>query len=349
MKGWKLIGRGLSGVMLVVSMVIASMPVSAASTFKDVAGSYTITCNLPQQTIDGTRAVTTGRTGTLTIGTDTSGSLGVISSASIAITGFPTFAVTGNVAAGANPKIVLEGAGVVFNGKVSTNATAVTRIAGAINGFVPNADTKTLASDESGSAAGSVVAQETGAKSILLTQGAGAGSTHVDWVPQTGIKLSDLTTMSATEWGMWFDLQNDKAGGPQLELRFTSSTNTDPDSTGHVDVTLFAPTTGTGAWVHRTYDGNATAMYYGNDNVDGTAFADDAPEAISGIVASINAEGALGGASCSNWKLTRVRVELWDAGARTCYIDDVMIHGRVNGFEPAQFTGTLAAKPSGLQ
>jgi hypothetical protein len=253
-------------------------------------------------------------------------------------------AVTGNIGAGSNPKIVLEGSGVVFNGQVRTNSTAVTRISGAIDGFVPNADA-VMASDAGGTAASSTVQQESGAKSILLTQAGSAGSTHVQWVPANGVRLSDLTTLDPTKWGLWFDLENNKSGGPQLELRFTSPDCTDPDGAGHVDVTLLQPVTGNATWAHWVYGPTSTAMYYGNDPVDGTAFSDDAPEALSGIVANINGETAMGDDSASNWKLTRVRVELWDAGARTCYVDDVMVNGRINSFEPAQFSGTLSARP----
>ena len=111
-------------------------------------------------------------------------------------------------------------------------------------------------------------------------------------------------------------------------------------------MTLLAPVTGTGLWVHKTFDQNSTAQYYGNDPVDGTAFDGGGNVALSTVVDAINEESAMTGSDASNWKLTRVRVELWDAGVRTCYVDDVMIDGRVNSFEPAQLSGSFSAKPS---
>ena len=337
-------------VFLAIALAVSSLPYAVpvgatTTTFVTTAGVYTVTCDLAEQVLDGTTGIVRAHDGTLTI---TTANVGIVSSATLAIGNVGTVAVTGHVGVGASPKISLVGSAggihVILNGRVTSVDGVATRISGHIEGYIDTSG----AAGMSG-AAGSIVAAETGDASILITAGAQAGSKYVQWVPQRGIRLSDLDNVVATKWGLWNNLQVSQSGGPQLELRFTSRDCVDPEAAGHVDVTLLAPVTGTGLWVHKTYDQNSTAMYYGNDPVDGTTIYNDAPAALSTIVEAINDESVMVGhdnATASNWILTRVRVELWDAGVRTCYVDDVMINGRVNTFEAAQLSGNFAARPS---
>ena len=348
--------KGILAVYTVLVMVVClignALPINAStSTYIETEGAYTVTCNLVERVVDGTTGIVRVQNGTLTITTQT---LGVISSASLTLTNSGinagVVALTGTVGVGTSPKISLVGSAnginVILNGQVQSSDDVATRITGKIDGFLIASGAASMASDESGTSAPSQVAQETGIESILLTQSSGAGSTYVQWTPQPGIRLKDLTRVSETTYGLWEKLELNKSGGAQLELRFTSKDNVDPNGAGHVDVTLLAPKVGDGNWTHVTYSQTSTAQYYGNDPIDGTAFDGGGNVALSTVVAAIDDEAAMGDDSAQNWRLTRVRVELWDAGARTDYIDDVMINGRVNGFEPAQLSGSFWAEPS---
>ncbi len=356
-KKWKLTRRIIGILMTVVFCVVAAVsPVKATDdVFENVAGTYTVRCSLPTRFLDGDRSTIKAVEGTLSITDATNETAGIIGTASLTLTNIGTVAVTGYVGSGTRPYIELVGSDtqtfLTLNGKVrmstSGNTTTVTGISGTVQGFAKSSG-GTLGDDPAGAAATwSTASSHTGTTSALLTQAAAAGSTYVQWTPQRRIYLRDLATMSEAEWGLWYALQDTKEGGPQLELRFTAPDNINPDGVGHVDVTLLTPTTGDGEWTHRTYNSTFPAMYYGNDPYDGTAFSDDTPETIATIEDSINAEEAMlagDGYSASDWELTRVRVEVWEAGARTCYIDDVMIDGRVNSFEPVMFTGTFSAR-----
>jgi hypothetical protein len=189
-----------------------------------------------------------------------------------------------------------------------------------------------------------------GSISALLTQAAAPGSTYVSVTPPSGIKLKDIDTITSG-WSFWHNLQDGKAYGPQVELRFAAATNVNPDGAGHVDVTLIPhQEAGDGTWERETITGAATlAGYYGNDPFDGTAFDEFSGTLhMDDVEAAINAEGAMtanGGFTCGEWVLTQVKVELWEAGARTCYIDDLTIKGTVYTFEPLQFAGSFKALP----
>lgn len=341
-------------ILALVSILVVSLvtPVWAtAGVFEDVSGVYTVRANLRGRYLDGTTADAV-RTGTLTITGSTLTSRGVLAADTLALTGLGSLTMTGFVGTGASPYISAGGSDadntMLLNGRIKIRDGNVTSISGRIDGYSAHSG-GTLGDDPAGAAATwSTADSETGTVSALLTQAAVAGSTYVQWTPQTGIYLSDLATMSAEDWGLWYNLQVSTSGGPQLELRFTAPTNVNPDGVGHVDVTLLTPTTGTGLWAERTYDGDFAAMYYGNDPYDGTAYSDDAPETLSTVLTSINAEAAMlanGGYTADDWELTRVRVEIWEAGARTCYVDDVMIDGEVQSFEPVQYAGTFSIRP----
>jgi len=173
------------------------------------------------------------------------------------------------------------------------------------------------------------------------------GSTYVQFTPNTGITLADLDDIDADpEWSFWRFLSATTTNWMQMELRFTASTNTDPEGAGHVDVTLMPlqNTLGTAAWVKTSIvaTDKPAWCYYGNDPTDGTAFdacSNFGVADLTGIETDINAESAMtaGGDSASDWVLTRVRMELWEAIARTCYVDDVTIAGVTYAMEPMNF------------
>jgi hypothetical protein len=347
MKRRALLSILLTALIAVVSVIPA---LAAPATFADVGGTYTITCKLPVRYMDGTVA-TRATTGSLTITDDTSATRGTIGTATITVTGYGTVALVGFVGAGLNPRLSLVGSDgvtvVTLNAKVHTHTYVVQKISGRLDGWCWHTGGE-LGDEPVGAVASwSVADSYNGSVSALLTQAAAAGSTYVQVTPPTGITLGQMSAITADKWGLWFNLQDSTNGGPQVELRFIAPTNVNPDGAGHVDVTLLTPTVGTGAWVNRTYTGAFPCMYYGNDPFDGTAF-DGPVDTLANAETSINAEAAMlanGGFVASNWVLSRVRVEVWDAGARTCYVDDLMVNGRTYSFEPAQYAGTFTAIP----
>ena len=50
-----------------------------------------------------------------------------------------------------------------------------------------------------------------------------------------------------------------------------------------------------------------------------------------------------GGDDCGDWVLTMVDIELWEGGARTCYVDDVTIGGQLYTGEPNSYYARLKA------
>jgi len=328
-------------VSLVVTPVLAAVP-----GYPNLAGTWNVTCRIAVRELDATRTDTI-RTAVLTITDNTTTTKGVITTANIVVPTYGTLAVTGFVGQGYRPYLVLKGSdtelGMVFEGRVRLKASLPYSIGGKFYGFGSHSQGALGDDPVGGAATWSSVETHTGSIAALLTQAAAEGSTYVQFAPQEGIHLSDMDTILATDWGLWFDLENATNGGPQLELRFTHPYNVNPDGAGHVDITLLIPTAGTGEWVNRTYSPTFLGLYYGNDPWGGAAFSLGVPTALSGLEALIDAEAAMianGPFLCGDWELTRVRVEVWEAGARTCYIDDVMIDGEVYSFEPVVFYGS---------
>jgi len=336
-----------------LTMTLVMLPVipvgATAATYPNMAGTWYVSCNISAKTFTGTE-ITHVSSATIVINTNTTTSNGVIASATITVSGYTSQAVTGFVAKGSKVAYSLMGGGadigVMIKGTCyATNSTAY-KLTGTVTGICYHSQGGTLASDESGTAAYSVADAHSSSVSVLLTQAASAGSTHVDLTPpHSNFKLSQLGSITAAKWGLWYQLENAHAGIPQLELRFSAATNVNPDGAGHVDVTLLTPATGTGLWVNKQYTSTQAVEYYGNDPYDGTAFGGTVVT-VGTVLAAINAEGAMtanGGYTANNWVLTRVRVELWDAGVRLCYVDDVMIDGHTFTFEPVQFSGSFSA------
>jgi len=156
----------------------------------------------------------------------------------------------------------------------------------------------------------------------LLKTGTGdAGSTHVQFTPAAGITLA-VWQAAIADYGFWHNLQNIgvNANWCQMEFKFE-----DPNSAGWCEITAFPlqGIPGTGLWVEAPMAA-ATPSGYGGVGETGTSFFDYVLANLSTVEAEMNDEGAVDNAS--DWLLTRIRVELWEAApARYCYVGGVTI------------------------
>lgn len=337
-----------------VLVALSIMPAFAVSaTIRNIADTYTITARIPVKNLDNTY-ITRLTTGTLVISDNTTSTRGVISNATATFNGY-TVALVGFVGAGDNPKISLVGSDgqtvVNFNGSVRNSGATIYSISGRMDGWIWHGS-GTLHDDPVGAtAAFSVADSKTGSVSVLLTAvNVLDGSIGVDVTPPAGIHLHDIDTITSG-WSVYHRLQDTKPYGIQLELRFLHPYNVNPDGAGHVDVTLLLhQEAGDNTWELETVNSATTlAGYYGNDPWDATAFDEFSGTLhLADIEAAINEEAAMtanGGFTCGDWVLSRVRVELWETGARTCYVDDLTINGTTYNFEPVQFGGSFKAIP----
>jgi len=331
--------------------VVGALPAFAAPVaVVNMAGTWIVRCSVPVHYVDGTDLITV-KTATLTITDNTTNTKGVIGTANIAVTGIGTVALVGFVGAGTHPRLSLIGSDgitvVNINAKVSVKSGLASSISGRIDGWAWHSG-GALGDDPVGAAATwSVADSYNGSVSALLTQAAAPGSTYVQVTPPTGITLGQLSVIT-TGWSFWHNLQDGKAYGPQVELRFAAPTNVNPDGAGHVDITLIPhQEAGDGTWEQELITGAASVCgYYGNDPWDGTAFDEfSGTILLQDVETAINSEGAMtaNASIASNWTLTRVRVELWEAGARTCYVDDLVIKGHTYTFEPVTYAGSFKA------
>jgi hypothetical protein len=179
----------------------------------------------------------------------------------------------------------------------------------------------------------------TGTASAKLAKTGGSdGSTYVQFVPNTGTTLADLATITGS-FKYAFAATTANQMGPQLELRFTAPTNTNPEGAGHVDVTLMPLQNYTpGDTNFHTYTVASTstsAVYYGSSLANATFSASAGGQTLASTVAAIAAADTTDTTATAAWTLTRVRVELWEASiARTVYIDDVTLAGTTYTMEP---------------
>lgn len=190
----------------------------------------------------------------------------------------------------------------------------------------------TLYSGSLGSGTWDDTTSYTGNKSVkLLHNASGAGSVYVQFVPEAGLLLGQLDAITADpEWSFWYWLEDTAEDwGPQLELKFE-----DPDSAGYAEVTIMAlqpaapPVLET--WTKLTVlptTSRVAAYGLADDESTGLMVGDPTPILSLGeIEAAIDAATGMSG-TCANWEFTRVRVELWEALARYCYIDDITVDG----------------------
>lgn len=179
----------------------------------------------------------------------------------------------------------------------------------------------------------STVQQQAGTQSVkLYKSGSGnAGSTHFQMTPPTGITLTNWTTGIAASWYSFYHwLQALTANWVQMEFRFE-----DPNSDGWVEITWagLQSSLGTAAWVQQVL-ADADLGGYGGVGETGTSFFNWGPlTAMSGMEAAINGEGAV--TNASDWILSRVRLELWEASPeRTCYVDTIQVNNVTYTIEP---------------
>jgi len=152
----------------------------------------------------------------------------------------------------------------------------------------------------------------------------GANSTAIQFVPTGTITLADFQADISGAPVYSFRHYYSTANGPQFELRFE-----DPNSTGWLEITAVGlQSTGGDSWATETL-GTTTPAGYGGNTPDGSSVFEWGPlTALSGIEAAVNTawDAAEDGTDASDYVLTRVRVELWEEAARTCYIDDIIIN-----------------------
>lgn len=201
----------------------------------------------------------------------------------------------------------------------------------------------------------STAQKQAGNYSALLTKlGTDAErSTHLQLVPTAGLTLNDLQEAidaATPEWSFYHYLASGDGvqNGPQFELRFE-----DPNSDGWLEVTCvpLQGYTGTDAWVKETLAG-ADVCGFGGNTPDGSSVFEWGPlTALSGLLAAVNAawDAAEAGEVATNYLLTRVRVELWEAlPARTAYIDTIVIDGVSYAVEPGLAGAKLGPNTPGV-
>ena len=167
------------------------------------------------------------------------------------------------------------------------------------------------------------------------------GSTHVQFTAsgnaavQTAQDFQDQTL----EWG-WAHFRSAIAAyWEMMELRFVDPNTSDNwvDITVQVDVMA----TGGALWVAKDLDAATDLCFFGGWNELDGSFTNWTPAVISGIVSALDAAAPnqAGVASLATWKLTRVKMELWETvWERHVYIDSVVIDGVTYAIEPGDTT-----------
>jgi len=167
--------------------------------------------------------------------------------------------------------------------------------------------------------------------SVKLDKAAGdaEGSVYVQFVPATGITLANFAG-DVDGYSFYYLMESSKTSGPQFELRFE-----DPASTGWVEITAVGlqATPGTATWDEEILATTTSVGYGGNTPNGESVFVWTSPlTTLDGILATVNAkwEATETGKTVDDYELTRVRVELYEAGVDTlvrhCYIDDITIN-----------------------
>jgi hypothetical protein len=349
---------GILALLLISAMLL---PYAQAASPLDVTGTYTVSRTVPVQYLDGSRHPAMPVQETLTITTQ-SGQ--VISVATLTTLG-ETVPLAGLVGSGSNPWISLKSTGsavdtfLTINGKVAQRRGEITGISGTITGYVVSDGYKWDLSD-TGTAATYTGANAYGGSGYctLLTAGAGAGAECIQINhPANNFKLSQLKTLgesSRNGLSFYYKLESAKANGPYIGLRFAPEGVTGTDlfsSVSHVDITIgeLYSATGDGTWQQYTVTkDSARIYYYGNAPDDQASFAHpgDYVATLDLVEDLINAEPEMlngTAASASNWVLTAIYIDLYEAGARTCYIDNIQVGRYTYTLEPAQFNAAFRA------
>ncbi len=177
----------------------------------------------------------------------------------------------------------------------------------------------------------STIQQQAGVQSVKLSKaGSGnAGSTHLQFnVAARGLTMTQWTAAIITN-SFYHHCSAVTGNFAQFEFRFE-----DPDSDAWVEITGVPLQTylGTNAWVQTTLADNTPSGYGGVDEAGLSIF--------DWALADLNLqqgfiEGVTTGGDCSNWILSRIRLELWESEPeRTCFIDTVEVMGVTYTIEP---------------
>ena len=342
-----------------VALILSGLMVpvyAAALEYLDVTGTYTVTRGAAPRYMDNARHPRT-QFGNLIITTQTDKA---ITDATLEHMG-TDIALTGLVGPGNRPSIVLGGTDSdgtvvhIYARVVADREGAVEGISGRIMGLVES-DGSRWDDSADGTSEISTVSYHSEPLSCLLNGGTDANpKTLLFHNPVNRLKLRNLTDLRAGQLGFWFNLELAATEGPQVMLRFAPADSTNRSywggaGTAYVDISVMpfqVPYSGTGGWVECDLATVATTkcIYYGNDPTDFTSFGGAVVATLAEVEAAINAEAAMiaGGDDASSWVLTMVSVELWEAGARTCYIDDVTIGGQLYTLEPNSYYTRLRA------
>jgi len=346
--------------LMAIALIVTMAPVYAdwSADYLDVQGTYLVSSSAGPRELDGDRHPRVGFN-RLIITTQVTKA---ITDATLEHMG-TDIALTGLVGPGTRPTIHLHGTDsdgtlVHVQGRVRSDRDGdVVSISGRISGLVES-DGSRWDDSADGTATISVADYHSQPVSTLLTGGTDVNPKALIFHnPYSRLRLKNLSSLRTDQLGFWFNLENAKTPGPEMLLRFAPVTRGEPTiqtyygggTSGLVDITVMpyqAPYTGTGAWVECDLATDAaTIIYYGNDPTDFTAFGGTPISDIADVEAAINAEVAMtaDGDDASNWVLTMVAVELWEAGARNCYVDDVTISGQFYTLEPNSYLSSFRA------
>lgn len=353
-KGHRRLALTLVTLTMALILALAVVPAHAdwSLDYPDVEGTYLVAGGARPVELDGSRSPRV-QFNRLIITTQTGKA---ITDATLEHMG-TDIALTGMVGPGSRPTIVLggtdsDGTVTAIQGRVLTDREGVVlSISGRMMTYVTS-DGSRWDDNADGTSTVSVAEYTSEPLSCLLVGGTAAGPvTLLFHNPVSRVKLSQLSNLRADQLGFWFNLENATTIGPAMMLRFapyergeaTNQSYWGGAGTAYVDITVMpyqSPYTGTGAWVECDLAVDAaTIVYYGNDPTDYTSFGGTPVASLAEVEAAINAEVAMtaGGDSASNWMLTMVSVELYEAGDRDCYIDDVTIGGMTYSLEPNSY------------
>ena len=170
----------------------------------------------------------------------------------------------------------------------------------------------------------------------LYKDGTGdAGSTHLQIIPPAGETLANWTIGAAAgeyTWYYWYEALT--TNWVQAEFRFEDQT---PGSEGWVEITCVPHQghLGTAGWLQYDLATDPVVGFggWGELGVGQNFFDWDLGDTVSTVEATINALPQVD--SASDWVLTRVRFELWEAApARSAWIDSVEINNVLYTIEP---------------
>jgi len=358
LKGHKKVGAIAATTIMSLALLAAVLPVYAqALTYLDVTGTYDVNSLASPKYLDNARHPRIGF-GTLVITTQNGKS---ITDATLQHLG-TDIALIGMVGPGNRPTIVLggtdsDGTVISIQGRVATDRDGDTNsLRGRMQAYVTSDGSRW--DDCLGTSEISTVSYHSEPLSTLLTANDVGPVVQLFHNPVNRLKLRNLTSLKTDQLGFWFNLELAAGPGPQMLLRFAPPNSTGSVNqsywggagTAYVDITVMpyqAPYVGTGGWLEcdLATTTTTTCIYYGNDPTDFTAFGGDPVASLELLEDSIDAEAAMiaDGDTCGDWVLTMVSVELWEAGARTCYVDDVTIGGQLYTLEPNSYYACLKA------